>query len=149
MTGADMYDVVLLALCCWREAQNQPKIAQTGQAWSVRNRVDAPHPVGHPLWWGDGYAGVILRPYQYSSFNRNDPNAVKMPFQGDVAWQQCLEVAQDVYQGLVPDPASGSTHYYDSSLDSHPPTWATDGSMEHVTDLGQFRFWKRSGQVKT
>jgi N-acetylmuramoyl-L-alanine amidase len=144
MTTSDMYDVVLLGLCCWREAQNQPKVAQIGQAWSVRNRVDAAHPPGHPLWWGSGYVGVILQPWQYSSFNHNDSNAVKMPFQSDPAWQQCLEVAQDVWQGLVPDPTDGSTHYYDASLDANPPKWATDGSMVHAMDLGQFRFWKRA-----
>lgn len=131
-----MYDVVLLALCCWREARNQPKVAQTGQAWTVKNRMV------HPGWWGKDYTTVILKPFQYSSFNHNDPNAVKMPFADDPAWQQCLEVAQDVYQNIVIDPTSGCTHYFDASLDSHPPNWATDGSMEHVTDLGQFRFWR-------
>jgi len=136
MTGTDMYDVVLLGLCCWREAQNQLKVAQIGQAWTVRNRVDK------PSWWGTGYAGVILHPFQYSSFNHNDPNAVKMPFPGDPSWQQCLEVAQDVYQALIPDPTNGCTHYYDASLDAHPPKWATDGSMVHEIDLGLFRFWR-------
>lgn len=134
--------MILLALCCWREAQNQPKVAQTAQAYTVKNRL------AHPGWWGHSYATIILMPYQYSSFNHDDPNAVKMPFPDDPAWQQCMEVAQDVYQNLVPDPASGSTHYYDASLDAHPPKWATNGSMEHVIDLGLFRFW-RPATVKT
>jgi N-acetylmuramoyl-L-alanine amidase len=144
MTGADMYDLVLLALCCWREARGQPKIAKTGQVFTVKNRL------AHPGWWGHSYVTIILMPFQYSSFNHNDPNAVKMPFSDDPAWQECLEVAQDVYQGIVPDPSNGATHYFDASLDAHPPKWATDGSMEHVVDLGLFRFWKKTtGEVKT
>lgn len=138
MNGPEMYEVVLLGLCTWREAQNQPKAAQIGQAWSVRNRVERPN-----FWdWGNSYASVILKPWQYSSFNHNDPNAVKVPFDTDESWQQCLGVALDVYQGLLNDPTAGCTHYYDKSLDAHPPEWATNGKMDHIIDLGAFRFFK-------
>lgn len=136
MTAADWYDIVLLALCTWREAQDQPKVAQIGQAWSVRNRVDRPG-----FWdWGDSYSSVILKPLQYSSFNHNDPNATKIPMAKWASWQQCLAIAQDVYQGLSADPTDGSTHYFDSSLDGNPPEWAA--KMEHVIDLGNFRFYR-------
>ena len=133
-----MYDAILLAVCCWREAQNQPRAVQIAQAWSVRNRVDRPG-----FWdWGDSYSTVILKPWQYSSFNRNDPGALKLPEDTDLSWQQCLGVAQDVYQGITSDPTGGCTHYYDKSLDAHPPDWATNGKMEHVIDLGAFRFYR-------
>lgn len=131
-----MYNIVLLGICTWREAQNQPRVAQVGQAWSVRNRVDRPG-----FWdWGDSYASVILKPFQYSSFNHNDPNALKIPADTDPSWIQCLAIAQDVYQGISEDPTSGSTHYFDSSLDANPPAWAA--KMEHVIDLGQLRFYR-------
>lgn len=139
MTGADMYDVVLLALCCWREARNQRKVAQVGQAWTVRNRADK------PSWWGDSISSVILKPEQYSSFNAGDPNSTKLPHSTDPSWLQCLEVAQDVYQGIEADPTNGATHYFDASLDSHPPSWATAPTMEHVIDLDQFRFYRLKG----
>ena len=138
MTGSEMYDLVLLALCCWREAQNQPRAAQLGQAWSVRNRVDRPG-----FWdWGDSYSTCILKKWQYSSFNAGDVNATKMPEDIDPSWQQCLAIAQDVFQGISADPTSGSTHYYDRSLDATPPEWATNGKMEHVINLGAFRFYR-------
>lgn len=138
MTGADLYNIILLALCNWREAQNQSTAAKMGQAWSVRNRVERPG-----FWdWGDSYSSVILKPFQYSSFNHNDPNALKLPYETDTSWQQCLSIAQDVYQGISEDPVSGATHYYDSSLDAHPPEWATSGKMEHIVDLGAFRFFR-------
>ena len=138
MMPNEMYDLILLALCCWREAQNQPKAAQIAQCWSVRNRVERPN-----FWnWGDSYSTVILKPEQYSSFNRRDPNSTKFPHPSDPAWQQCLSVAQDVYQGTYQDLTEGCTHYYDASLDSNPPEWAKSGELEHVVDYGQLRFWR-------
>jgi len=136
MTRQQMYEFILLAICNWREAQNQPDIAKRGQAWTVRNRVL------HPNWWGRDWVSVILMPLQFSSFNRTNPNAVKLPFPGAPEWGVCLQIAGEVYAGQGEDPTQGSTHYFDKSLDQHPPKWATDGSMLHVTDLGDFHFYR-------
>jgi N-acetylmuramoyl-L-alanine amidase len=136
--GNEMYEVVLLGLCIWREAQNQPKQAQEGVGWSIKNRASAPG------WWGHSIVSCILQPWQYSSFNHNDPNATKMPKEDDQSWEQCLAVAQDVWQGIAPDPTSGAQNYFDKSLDANPPTWAMDGSYVHVIDIGDLRFWRRA-----
>jgi N-acetylmuramoyl-L-alanine amidase len=138
MDANEMYEVVLLGLCIWRESRNQPKIAQEGVGWTVKNRASTPG------WWGKSIVSVILLPFQYSSFNRNDPNAVKLPSEDDTAWVQCLGVAQDVWQGISTDPTSGCQNYFDRSLDTHPPIWSTDGSYAHVTDLGDLRFFRRN-----
>ena len=137
MDGNEMYEVVLLGLCVWRESRNQPMIAQQGVAWTIKNRAD------HPGWWGHSIVSVVLHPWQYSSFNAADPNATKLPTEDDPAWAQCLGVAQDVWQGITADPTSGCENYFDASLDSHPPTWATDGSYSKIIDLGELRFWRR------
>ena len=50
---------------------------------------------------------------------------------------------EDALQGLT-DPTQGSTSYFDKSLDSSPPGWATDGSQIHKVDLGDFHFYVRS-----
>ena len=52
----------------------------------------------------EGYSGVILKPFQYSSFNRNDPNSAKFLHANDPAWQQCLAVAQDVSDAVSGSP---------------------------------------------
>lgn len=67
-----------------------------------------------------------------------------MPLETDDSWLECLSVAQDVWQGIATDPTGGSTSYFDKSLDLHPPTWATDGSQVHVTDLGDFHFYRHA-----
>jgi N-acetylmuramoyl-L-alanine amidase len=138
MNPSQMYELVLLALCNWREARGEPIDAKMAQAWTVRNRAL------HPSWWGHDWVSVILKPFQYSSFNANDPNASKMPGMEDTSWTDCLSVANEVYAGTGTDPTSGCSHYFDKSLDLHPPVWATDGSMVHVTDIGSFRFYRRS-----
>lgn len=132
-----MYEIVLLGLVTWRESQDQPRVAQVGVAYSVKNRAKTPG------WWGRSVISCILQPYQYSSFNRNDPNATKFPKEDDPSWLQCLGVAQDVWQGLAADPTSGCQNYFDKSLDDNPPEWAKDGSYVHVIDLSSIRLWRR------
>lgn len=128
------YKVILLALCIWREAQNQTRDAQLAVGCTIRNRVK------QPRWWGHDWESVILCDKQYSSFNHGDVNATKMPAGAAPAWEQCCEVAQEIYEELRADFTGGCTHYYDRSLDATPPSWAKD--MLHVCNVGDFRFYK-------
>ena len=138
MNPADMYSVVLLALCIWREAQGESTETRTGVAWTIRNRVNSPG------WWGHSWVGVILMPYQFSSFNSKDPNATKLPGATDPAFPDCLDIATKVWPQtpLLPDPTNGATSYFDKSLDADPPKWATDGSNTKTVDLGALHFYK-------
>ncbi len=65
-----------------------------------------------------------------------------MPLANEQAWLECLGVAYEVWQGHGDDPVAGATHYFDKSLDSNPPKWATDSSMTHTIDLGAFHFYR-------
>jgi hypothetical protein len=139
MDPVEIYARFLHMLCCWREARGEITAAKTGQAWSVKNRVL------NPSWWGTGYIEVILKPYQYSSFNHSDPNSTRFPSAIDSSWIDCQNVCEEVYDGTTPDPTGGATNYFDKSMDAQPPGWATDGSMTHTCDIGSFHFYKRSG----
>lgn len=142
MNAAQMYEFILLALCIWREARGENLLTKEAVAWSIRNRVQKPG------WWGTGWAGIILQPYQYSSFNRTDPNATKLPIPADPSWQDSLEVAQMIYttgaDPSLPDPTRGATSYFDMSMDHNPPTWATDGSMVKTCDVGRLHFYRKA-----
>jgi N-acetylmuramoyl-L-alanine amidase len=138
MTPENAYELILLALTIWREARGEVLDAKRGVACCVANRV------AKPSWWGQDWVTVILKPFQFSSFNHDDPNAVKWPQQNDTSWLASLEIADEVYNGHTQDVTAGCTHYFDKSLDTHTPTWATDGSMVHVTDLGNLRFYRRA-----
>jgi hypothetical protein len=70
-------------------------------------------------WWGEGYAGVCQKPYQFSCWNKTDPNykfligVRQIPFR-ELA--QCRIAADQVIDGKVADPAGGATHYYATSI---------------------------------
>lgn len=134
MNAAESYEFILLALCVWREARGEIVSAKFAVAWSIRNRVVK------PSWWGRDWISVILKPLQYSSFNVNDPNAVKWPDPRDTTWMSSVQAAQAAYLGNGDDPVSGATHYFDRSLDGNPPAWAA--SMIHVIDIGNLHFYK-------
>jgi N-acetylmuramoyl-L-alanine amidase len=130
------YDLVLLAICVWRESRGEVYEAKQGVAWSVVNRVNLPR------WWGHSVNGVVLMPDQYSSFNRNDPNATKWPIPADPAWVDSLDVATKVLSGTLADNTGGATSYYDNSMTLNPPFWAKDGSNVKTVSIGNLNFWK-------
>jgi N-acetylmuramoyl-L-alanine amidase len=132
MKPQEAYEMILLALCNWREARGEPIESKIAQAWSVRNRVQ------QPRWWGHDWVTVILKPFQYSSFNLNDPNASKFPAMTDASWDECLQVASDVYSSVGSDPTGGATSYYDTSI--APPAWTS--SMTKTVQIGNFIFYK-------
>lgn len=138
MDAPDAYPIVLFALCLWREARGELYTTKTGVAWTIRNRVK------NPRWWGHDWIGVILMPWQFSSFNHNDPNSSKFPMTTDPVWPECLEIASKVYSEppTLYDNTAGAVSYFDASLDGDPPKWATDGSQIKTVDIGKIHFFK-------
>lgn len=125
-------------LCVWREAQGEKDLARRGVAHSIANRA------ADPGWWGHDVVSVVLKPFQYSSFNTNDPGHNKWPDTTDTSWQDCLSVVDLVLAGMDADPTSGATSYFDISIDGHPPKWATDGEFEFTVQLGRLKFFRRT-----
>jgi N-acetylmuramoyl-L-alanine amidase len=130
------YSLMLLALCVWREARGEVADAKLGVAWSIMNRAK------NPGWWGSTLAEVVLKPYQYSSFNHNDPNATKWPPERDNSWLASCDAAQNAFSAAQADLTGGATHYFDKSLDANPPAWAAE--MKHTCDIGNLHFYTRA-----
>lgn len=131
----ELSDSELLALCCWREARGESLDAKIAQCWSVKNRVS------NPSWWGHNWHTVILKPWQYSSFNSNDPNNVEWPVDGSESWSQCQQAAEAVMLESVSDPTNGATNYYDISI-TFPKAWGNEGEWENTLNVGRLKFWK-------
>jgi N-acetylmuramoyl-L-alanine amidase len=76
--------------------------------------------------WGEGYAGVCLKPWQFSCWNQNDPN---YPFLSGAKpippkqFAQAQRAADLVISGQEPDITKGATYYYATTMPK-PPTWA-------------------------
>lgn len=106
----------LVALCVWRESRGCNYTAKQGVVWVLRNRV-AMHPA---QGFASSIEAEILRPWQFSSFNRNDPNSEKYPDPAtDPVWQDCLDAAGDT----SPDPTGGAVFYFSRPITEPPPGW--------------------------
>lgn len=127
----------MLAIAIYREAANQDYIGKLAVGWSIRNRVMKPG----ATWWGDDWETVILKPWQYSSFNANDPNAVKIPGDpaNDQAWASSLLAAQVAYTGTGTDPVDSATHYYNPKAVKGTPAWVA--TAKFVKTIGDHWFY--------
>lgn len=109
---AELDDIELLALLIAGEADNQPLAGQVATALTVPARVERKR-----WWYGLTPRLVMLRPFQYSTFN-------------GAHWKQFVHripvykmLAQMTLEGLTTSPTKGATHYCRFDLDPLP-RWA-------------------------
>lgn len=133
----------VLARTLWGEARGEGMAGMVAVAWSIRNRADMDlHNDGKPDWWGEGYAEVCQKPFQFSCWNKNDPN---YPFLSGAKpipaaeFVMCRLAAEQVIGGLKPDPTGGATHYYATTMPV-PPAWAAKAAQ--TIKLGHHIFFK-------
>lgn len=133
----------ILARTLWGEARGESLAGQIAVAWSIRNRVEMDlHNDGKPDWWGEGYAGVCQKPYQFSCWNRNDPNFAYLSGAKQIPFRELAQAriaADQVIDGKVLDPTGGATHYYATSM-KMPPAWAA--KAKQTLKLGGHVFFK-------
>ena len=129
----------VLARTLWGEARGETLAGMVAVAWTIRNRVNDGKAKS---WWGEGYAGVCLKPYQFSCWNKNDPN---FPFLSGAKpipvaeMAKAVMVATAVMDGAYPDPTGGATHYYATTMPK-APAWAA--KARQTLKLGHHVFFK-------
>ncbi len=131
-----MKEIDYLARTIYGEARGENTASKKAVAWVIRNRVEAPA-------YGRSYEEVVLRPYQFSCWNKNDPNYPKIssPDMGGRAWYECLGIAYTVYYAPRElNPLPEVYHFYDSSMDDAPPWWAESGELVLLDNVSKFRF---------
>ena len=114
----------VLARTLWGEARGEGGAGMRAVAHVVLNRV-ARH-----NYWGASVTEVCRKPYQFSCWNRNDPNLRRLVAVtlGDPQFRQALDIATALLsdaRGLLPadDPTDGATHYHARGL-PRLPRWA-------------------------
>ena len=135
----------ILAMTIAGEARGEPIQGQIAVAWVVKNRAD------NPKWWGNDIISVCLRRYQFEMYNflvkeEIDWRDLYMGIRQHSQWDAIRAVTKRIHRaiaeavivGLIPDPTSGSTHYYNPKYAS--PAWAND--LEYVKTIGQHRFYR-------
>lgn len=113
-------DTMLLARLIYGESRGKSDELKIAVAYSVLNRVEK------DSWYGKTLREVMLKRKQYSCFNPNDPNFVKVKdpykFENPRVWKKCYNIAEKVLSKEVEDPTNGSTHYH---TDTVKPNWRT------------------------
>lgn len=136
---------VLLAMCIWGEARNQSYDAKVGVGCVVRNRAQR----NLRYMGGSSYSGVILQPYQFSSFNANDPNRDKLlrplMHEPQSVWAECYRAAVAVYRENCADVTGGALFYFSPPLTEAPHAW---GSVMFTAKIQDLEFYKPSPVVQ-
>lgn len=101
-------DLEVMARTLWAECRLEPDQGQVAVAWVIRNRAT------HPRWWGRSVKEVCLKPWQFSCWNKDDPQykRIRAPeLVNDPRYRHSLEICRDVLGGYLDDTSLGSDHY--------------------------------------
>lgn len=119
----------LLAATIWGEARSEGEDGMRAVAHVMMNRVGSR--------FGENLETVILTPYQFSVWNRGDPNRrlVSNPTRyatGGIAletWVQAQRIAREVLSGQSVDPTNGALFYHTHAV---RPSWSRQGVGRQV-----------------
>lgn len=127
------YDDFMCALCIFREARGCTKDEQICVLHVMINRALDPQ-----QRWPHTLAEIVQQPFQFSSFNDDDPNSLRFPTRKiPNDWQAWLNILQVVASPTMADPTFGANHYYSGLT---VPYWAK-GKVPTL-ELGPLKFFK-------
>lgn len=130
-----MRDIDVLARTIWGEARGEGRQGMEAVAAVIMNRYHA------TAWYSaPTIAGVAQKAYQFSAWNRDDPNYDKMinVNEDDPVFKLAKEIAQAAISGSLSDLTGGATHYHSKSI--LPPAWTRDG--QETAQIGNHIFYK-------
>ena len=129
-------DLLTLARTLYGELRGEPTEGQEAVANVIMNRVRSGR-------YPNSIVKVCLQPFQFSCWNKNDPNYPKIKGLkpgANAKFDECYAVAERVISGLVPDATSGALHYYAKYIAA--PSWVTKSPKARMTaEIGVHRFY--------
>lgn len=155
---AHLSDVHILACTLYGEARSESTESILAVACVVRNRVKADlGNDGKPDWWGEGYRGVCLKPWQFSCWHPeggagNYARMVKLVADLKVGpvteprYTECAWIATGVINDWVRDVSMGADHYHQVSLTPRP-SWAQ--AKTPIKQVGSHLLYRLIPVVKT
>ncbi len=98
-----------LARTIWGEARGEGSMGMQAVAAVVHNRLAVSKQKGK-FWWGNSIIEICQKPYQFSCWNRDDPNYRKVlnVDKRDRIFAKALDIAGT----CMADPTDGATHYH-------------------------------------
>lgn len=132
-----MSETLTVAKTIYGEARGERLAGMIAVGCVIRNR--ALHP--RVRWWGVGFEGVCLKPFQFSCWNEKDPNRRMLLALDQVApspiYTLCKAIAADIIDGHLPDITGGADHYHNLDV---KPDWAE--GLKPIKRIGQHVFYK-------
>ncbi len=127
-----------LARTIWGEARGEGEQGMQAVASVVMNRVAVAREKGS-YWWGNNIIQVCQKPYQFSCWNRTDPNYRKLldVDAGNLYFATALRIARRALAGSLKDPTNGATHYHAAGTN---PYWAKNENPVGV--IGKHIFYR-------
>lgn len=112
------HDVDILARTIWGEARGENREGREAVASVIMNRVADRR-------WSKNVAEVCQWPWQFSAWNKGDPNRAKIlaVTVSDPVFKECLAIAQRAVSGALIDKTGGATHYHTTGI---RPNWAEE-----------------------
>lgn len=124
-------DIVIGALCAWRENRGGGRTGMQSVLNVLRNRAAAR---------GTSIYEEAVRPWQFSSMTaKGDPQLPTWPPVNDAAFATALLLARESALGDLPDITGGATSYFAASM-AEPPSWAS--SMEPTAEIAGQKFYR-------
>jgi N-acetylmuramoyl-L-alanine amidase len=116
-------EIDVLARTMWGEARGQGDKGMEAVACVVLNRVRVADDAGGKYWWGNSIIQVCQKSYQFSCWNRSDPNFKKLQAVDakNIYFATAVRIARRACAGVLADITNGATHYH---ADSIKPYWA-------------------------
>lgn len=131
-------EVDILARTLWGEARGEGVTGMQAVAGVILNRVRIARERGG-FWWGENVIQVCQKPYQFSCWNRADPNFQKLQdVDGrDLYFATALRIARRAQAGSLEDSTNGATHYHAAQV---APYWARGETP--VAVIGRHVFYR-------
>lgn len=107
-------EIDVLARTIWGEARGEGSIGMQAVACVILNRWKVAQSRGGRYWWGNSIIAICRKPYQFSAWNRNDPNFRKMRRvdESNIYFVTAKRLARRAVYGMLEDPTGGATHYH-------------------------------------
>ena len=130
--------VDILARTIWGEARGEGYKGMQAIASVILNRSKYALSKKRGFWWGGDIVSVCLKPWQFSCWNKNDPNRKKLltVTTYDRSFELALSIAQRAIDGELEDITGGSDHYHTVTI---KPFWAE--GEEPVCQIGNHKFY--------
>jgi N-acetylmuramoyl-L-alanine amidase len=137
MADTDVFsDREIIARTIYGEARGEPDEGKLAIANVIMNRA-----ASGVKWWGDSPRSICLAPWQFSCWNRNDPNrtVILSVTPQDEVYAFCLGLADQFVSRALVDNTGGATNYYSKELPV-PPAWADDRTP--TAEIGNHIFFR-------